>query len=103
MLASPGRIKHDVCVQFNNGERVFHVIEHTPEALDTWLKALHIKVKGRIAVAIELKKGPVVFALQKNRLSLFFLFTRYRLLATGRPFGPVGQKTIRRMQNWHWN
>lgn len=35
--------KHDVCVQFNNGERVFHVIEHTPEALDTWLKALHKK------------------------------------------------------------
>lgn len=27
--------KHDVCVQFNNGERVFHVIEHTPEALDS--------------------------------------------------------------------
>lgn len=33
--------KHDVCVQFKNGERTFHVIEHTPEALDIWLKALH--------------------------------------------------------------
>jgi len=29
--------KHDVCVQFKNGERTFHVIEHTPEALDVWL------------------------------------------------------------------
>ncbi|MCX2946700.1 IS110 family transposase, partial [Rahnella perminowiae] len=32
--------KHDVCVQFKNGERVFHVIEHTAEALDAWLTEL---------------------------------------------------------------
>ncbi|GKV93207.1 hypothetical protein PEC301645_06540 [Pectobacterium carotovorum subsp. carotovorum] len=47
--------KHDVCVQFKNGERVFHVIEHTAEALDAWLTELHQKVKGRIAIALELK------------------------------------------------
>ena len=41
--------KHDVCVQFKNGERVFDVIEHTAEALDAWLTELHQKVKGRIA------------------------------------------------------
>ena len=52
--------KHDVCVQFKNGERVFDVIEHTAEALDAWLTELHQKVKGRIAIALELKKGPVV-------------------------------------------
>ena len=33
--------KHDVCVQFKNGDRIFHVIEHTPEALDIWLNELH--------------------------------------------------------------
>jgi hypothetical protein len=38
--------KHDVCVQFKNGERTFHVIEHTPEALDVWLTELHQKVKA---------------------------------------------------------
>ncbi|KDF14273.1 hypothetical protein AF47_04744 [Klebsiella aerogenes MGH 61] len=32
--------KHDVCVQFKNGVRIFHVIEHTPEALDIWLNEL---------------------------------------------------------------
>lgn len=32
-----------VYVQVKNGERVFHVIEHTPEALDIWLKALNEK------------------------------------------------------------
>jgi hypothetical protein len=52
--------KHDVCVQFKNGDRIFHVIEHTPEALDIWLNELHQRVKGRIAIAVELKKGPVV-------------------------------------------
>jgi hypothetical protein len=43
--------KHDVCVQFKNGERTFHVIEHTPEALDIWLTELHQKVKGRTEIA----------------------------------------------------
>jgi len=42
--------KHDVCVQFKNGERTFHVIEHTPEALDIWLNALHKQVKSLFAV-----------------------------------------------------
>ncbi len=28
--------KHDVCVQFKNGERAFDVIEHTAEALGTF-------------------------------------------------------------------
>jgi len=41
--------KHDVCVQFKNGERIFHVVEHTPEALVIGLNELHQKVKGRIA------------------------------------------------------
>ena len=54
--------KHDVCVQFKNGDRIFHVIEHTPEALDIWLNELHQRAKGRIAIAVELKKGPVVYA-----------------------------------------
>ncbi|TYL41126.1 IS110 family transposase [Dickeya sp. ws52] len=84
--------KHDVCVQFNNGERVFHVIEHTPEALDTWLKALHKKVKGRIAVAIELKKGPVVFALQKYPFITVFPVHALSLARYRQTFWPSGAK-----------
>jgi len=38
--------KHDVCVQSKNGERVFHVIEHTAAALDAWLTELHQKIKA---------------------------------------------------------
>lgn len=41
------------------------MIEHTPEELDIWLSELHQRVKGRIAIPVELKKGPVVYALQK--------------------------------------
>jgi hypothetical protein len=76
--------KHDVCVQFN-GERVFHVIEHTAEALDVWLTELHQKVKGRIAIALELKKGPVVYALQKYPFITVFPSTLCPWLVTGKP------------------
>ena len=64
--------KHDVCVQFKNGDRIFHVIEHMPEALDIWLNELHQRVKGRIIIAVELKKGPVVYALQKYPFVIVF-------------------------------
>jgi hypothetical protein len=73
------------------------VIKHTPEALDTWLNELHQKVRGRIAIALELKKGPVVYALQKYPLLLSFLYTRYHWPAIGRPSGQVVRRMIRRM------
>ena len=76
--------KHDVCVQFKNGERIFYVVEHTPEALDIWLNGLHQKVKGRIAIALELKKGPVVYALQKYPFVTVF---PVQLLATESKWG----------------
>lgn len=64
--------KHDVCVQFKNGERVFHVIEHTAEALDVWLTELNQKVKDRIEIALELKKGPWYMIFKNIPLSPFF-------------------------------
>jgi hypothetical protein len=94
--------KHDVCVQFKNGERTFHVINHTPEALDNRLNELHLKFKGRIAIALELKKGPVVYALQKYPLLLSFLYTRYHWPAIGRPSARVVRKMILIMPSWRW-
>jgi hypothetical protein len=93
--------KHDVCVQFKNGERTFHVIEHTAEALDAWLTELHQKVKGRIAIALELKKGPVVYALQKYPFITVSLSTRCPWLVTGKLSRPAVPRMIRRMQSWH--
>lgn len=84
--------KHDVCVQFKNGERTFHVIKHTPEALDTWLNELHQKVKGRIAIALELKKGPVVYALQKYPFVTVFPVHALSLARYRQTFWPSGAK-----------
>ena len=56
--------KHDVCVQVGDN-RSFEVISHTPESIDTWLNKLRKLEKGNIAIAVELTKGPIVYALQK--------------------------------------
>lgn len=93
--------KHDVCVQFKNGERTFHVIEHTAEALDAWLNALHKQVKGKITIALELKKGPVVYALQKYPFITVSLSTLCPWLVTGKPSHPAALKMTRRMPSWH--
>lgn len=84
--------KHDVCVQFKNGERVFYVIEHTAEVLDVWLTDLHQKVKGRIAIALELKKGPVVYALQKYPFITVFPVHALSLARYRQAFSPSGAK-----------
>jgi hypothetical protein len=53
--------KHDICVQVKDEEsRAFSVIYHTPESIHDWVEGLHKKVKGNIAVAVELNKGPIV-------------------------------------------
>ncbi len=58
--------KHDVCVQAADGdEREFDVIPHQVERIDEWAHALHRRFGSPIAVAVELSKGPIVYALQK--------------------------------------
>jgi hypothetical protein len=58
--------KHDVCIQQANSDaREFDVIQHRAEEIDTWVKGLHSRYDGTIAVAVELSKGPIVSALQK--------------------------------------
>ncbi|CNI84309.1 Transposase IS116/IS110/IS902 family [Yersinia frederiksenii] len=84
--------KHDVCVQFKTGERVFHVIDHVPEALDIWLNDLHKQVNGRIAIALELKKGPVVYALQKYPFVTVFPVHALSLARYRQAFSPSGAK-----------
>ena len=84
--------KHDVCIQFKNGERRFEVIQHTPESLDTWLNTLHKQVNGRIAVALELKKGPIVYALQKYPFITVFPVHALSLARYRQAFSPSGAK-----------
>ncbi len=93
--------KHDVSVQFKNGERVFHVIEHTPEALDVWLNELHQKVKGRIVIALKLKKGPVKYDLQKYPFITVFPVHALSLARYQQAFRPAALKMTCRMPSWH--
>jgi len=58
--------KHDVCICPRDSDtREFDVIRHCAEAIDAWVKDLHQRYGGRIAIAVELSKGPIVSALQK--------------------------------------
>ncbi len=65
--------KHDVCIQQANSDvREFDVIQHRAEAIDTWVKGLHRRYGGDIAVAVELSKGPIISALQKYDFVVIF-------------------------------
>jgi transposase len=58
--------KHDVCLQGAGcEEREFAVIPHQVELIDQWAESIHARFGGQIAVALELAKGPIVYALQK--------------------------------------
>ena len=58
--------KHDVCICPRDSDtREFDVIRHHAKAIDAWVKDMHQRYGGRIAIAVELSKGPIVSALQK--------------------------------------
>ena len=58
--------KHDFCLQERGSDRrEFGCVAHQVECIDEWAKALHERFGGSIAIALELAKGPIVYALQK--------------------------------------
>lgn len=59
--------KHDICLQpGTHVAREHSVLKHTPEAIDAWVRELRQRFgKQPIAIALELDKGPLVYALQK--------------------------------------
>jgi hypothetical protein len=65
--------KHDVCLQATGSEqREFGGFLHQVERIDEWAQALHQRFPGPIAVALELAKGPLVYALQKYDFFVLF-------------------------------
>jgi transposase len=85
--------KHDVCLQVpDRTGRSFSVIGSSPEAIEDWVKGLQERYGGQIAIALELDKGPIVYALQKyDYVTLFpvhpLMLSRYRQV-----FSPSGAK-----------
>lgn len=65
--------KHDVCIQAADGAaREFAVIPHQVERIDEWVQALSRRFGSPMAVAVELSKGPIVYALQKHDCFVIF-------------------------------
>lgn len=65
--------KHDVCIQAAGDEnREFARISHKVDEIETWAQSLYRRFGGPIAVALELSKGPIVYALQKYDFFVIF-------------------------------
>lgn len=65
--------KHDICIRTDaSSKNVFSVLPNKVEAIDEWALELHGKYPGLIAIAVELSKGPIVYALQKYDFFVIF-------------------------------
>jgi transposase len=66
--------KHDICLQVaDSAEREYLVLEHRPEAIEDWANDLRSRFDSRpVAVCLEQRKGPLIYALSKyEHLTLF--------------------------------
>jgi len=65
--------KHDICLQAADSEqREFDCIPHQVEHIEEWALSIQQRFGGSIAVALELSKGPIVYALQKYGFFVIF-------------------------------
>ena len=85
--------KHDICVQAADvGVREFACISSQPEAIESWAQDLYRRFGGRIAVALELSKGPIVSALQKYDFFVLYPINPSTLAKYREAFTPSGAK-----------
>ena len=85
--------KHDVCLQGAGGEeREFDCFAHRVECIDAWANAIHQRFGGRIAVALELVKGPIVYAMQKYDFFVLFPVNPLMLARYREAFQPIRAK-----------
>jgi len=65
--------KHDICLQAANSDQLeFDCIPHQVDRIEQWALSLRQRFGGPIAVALELSKGPIVYALQKYDFFVLF-------------------------------
>lgn len=88
--------KHDVCVQAANSDRrESGKFQHTAGHIDQWAHEIHQRFGGVIAVALELSKGPIVYALQKYDFFVLFSINPFMLAKYREAFQPSGAKCDR--------
>jgi hypothetical protein len=92
--------KHDVCLQAaDSPKRELSVIPHQVEAINDWAQSLIQRFGSPIAVAVELSKGPIVYALQKFDSFVIFPINPSTLAKYREAFTPSRAKDDRRMRN----
>ena len=85
--------KHDICMQPRcGGKREFNQLTHRPDNIDHWAHSVSQRFGGKIAVALELSKGPIVYALQKHDCFVIFPINPSTLAKYREAFSPSGAK-----------
>ena len=85
--------KHDICVQATACEaREFDRFPHKVAAIDEWAHSMHQRFGGQIAVALELSRGPTVYALQKYDFFVLFPINPSMLAKYRQAFKPSRAK-----------
>lgn len=88
--------KHDVCIQgADSDRRDSGKFQHTAAHIDQWAHEIHGRFGGTIAVALELTKGPIVYALQKYDFFVLFSINPSMLAKYREAFQPSGAKCDR--------
>lgn len=85
--------KHDIYIQAVDDEtREFDSISHKVDKIDDWAQSLYQRFGRPIAVALELSKGPIVYALQKYNFFVIFLVNPSTLAKYREAFTPSRAK-----------
>ncbi|WP_019029713.1 IS110 family transposase, partial [Colwellia piezophila] len=85
--------KHDYCIQGRKKlKREFGILSHSPESIDEWVLSLHKRFGGQIAIAVELTRGPIVYALQKYSFITIYPVNPTLLAKYREAFTPSGAK-----------
>ena len=86
--------KHDICLQAAGSKALERsVLKHTPESIEAWVRDLRERFGPHpIAIALELDKGPLVYALQKYDGFVLFPVNPTMLAKYRQAFVPSGAK-----------
>jgi len=86
--------KHDVCELITGTKKMtFAVISSKPDALNDWALSLKKRFPGKqIAVACELKKGPLIYALSRHSHITLFPVDPSTVAKYRKAFTPSGSK-----------
>lgn len=89
--------QHALCLRTPTDPRPEHqVLEHSPPAIDQWAKGLRERFGGRpLAVAVELARGPLVYALMGYEFLHLYPINPKSLARYRESFRPSGAKDDR--------